>query len=256
MSLHTQCLMEDTDLSPLSSLCDRPPRDVTSRAPALGDCSRFYLFSHLILIHAMRNRASKRPLSSVSASARGSDEEGGSKKRVRWESKSDDEEIGTIMASDNPEGADEEGSTTPDIEKVRLFLQRHAALKSSRSRPPLIDLPCDQLSRVRTPSTSELTRELRYFSGRLGAAYFDPVTCVIRVVEDTLETTHFDSTNMGRFEPQLFWECRADLDQSWNWWGRTRSLPPTRRMIAAYACFRNMVQSLYPSGFGGLTTCV
>jgi hypothetical protein len=45
-----------------------------------------------------------------------------------------------------------------------------------------------------------LPRELRYYtgSGYLGAAYFDPVKCVIRVVEDTLETPHFDSTNMRR----------------------------------------------------------
>lgn len=45
-------------------------------------------------------------------------------------------------------------------------------------------------------STSELTRELKHSSGSLGAAYFDPVRCVIRVLEDTLETSHFDSTNM------------------------------------------------------------
>jgi len=36
-----------------------------------------------------------------------------------------------------------------------------------------------------------------HFSGNLGAAYFDPITCVIRVVEDTVETSHFDSTNMS-----------------------------------------------------------
>ena len=71
--------------------------------------------------------------------------------KVQLESRSNDEEIGTIMASDDPEDAGEESSTTPDIEKVRLFLQRHAASKASRSRPPLIDLPCDRLSRVRTP---------------------------------------------------------------------------------------------------------
>ena len=49
---------------------------------------------------------------------------------------------------------------------------------------------------MRVPSASELARELRRFSGSLGAAYFDPTRCVIRVLEDTLETSHFDSTNM------------------------------------------------------------
>ena len=44
----------------------------------------------------------------------------------------------------------------------------------------------------------ELARELSRFSGSLGAAYFDPIRCVIRVLEDTLETSHFDSTNMRR----------------------------------------------------------
>jgi len=51
---------------------------------------------------------------------------------------------------------------------------------------------------VRTPSTSELARELKNFSGSLGAAYFDPIRCVIRVLEDTVETSHFDSTNMRK----------------------------------------------------------
>lgn len=87
----------------------------------------FLSFSHLILIHAMRSQTSKRSLQIAPASTRGSDEDGGSKKRVRWESRSDDEEMGTITASDL-EGAGEEGSTTPDNEKVRLFLvQRRTA---------------------------------------------------------------------------------------------------------------------------------
>lgn len=43
----------------------------------------------------------------------------------------------------------------------------------------------------------QLAHELRRSSGSLGAAFFDPVTCLIRVVEDTLETSHFDTTNMG-----------------------------------------------------------
>jgi len=51
---------------------------------------------------------------------------------------------------------------------------------------------------VRTPSASELVRELKHFSGSLGAAYFDPIRCVIRVLEDTLETSHFDSTDMRK----------------------------------------------------------
>lgn len=46
--------------------------------------------------------------------------------------------------------------------------------------------------------TSELAHESRHFSGYLGAAYLDPIKCVIRVVEDTLETSRFDSMNMRR----------------------------------------------------------
>ena len=44
------------------------------------------------------------------------------------------------------------------------------------------------------------------FSGFLGAAYFDPIKCVIRVVEDTLETSHFDTTNMRRLTD----DCSGD----------------------------------------------
>ena len=69
----------------------------------------------------MRHGASKRSLSN----ARTSNEDGESKKRVRWESRSDDEEIGTITASDDLEGTGEEGSTAADIEKVRLFSMVH-----------------------------------------------------------------------------------------------------------------------------------
>jgi len=129
MSFRTRRLMDDLNFSP-PPLRDRLPRDVTSRAPS-RKLPPFLSFPHLILIHPMRNKASKRPLST----ARGSDEEGGSIKRVRWESRSDDEEIGTMTASDDPEEAGEEGSTTPDIEKVRLFLRCRAVSRTSRSRP-------------------------------------------------------------------------------------------------------------------------
>ena len=81
----------------------------------------------------MKHKASKRSLSATPADAQGSDEDGGSKKRVRWESRSDDEETVTITAS---EGTGREDSTTPDDEKVRLFLELRTALLTSRSRPP------------------------------------------------------------------------------------------------------------------------
>ncbi|KAF9644907.1 hypothetical protein BDM02DRAFT_3157041 [Thelephora ganbajun] len=104
----------------------------------------------------MRSKASERSLSTAPASAGESDEDGRPKKRVRWDPRSD-EEMKTVSASDEFEGAGEESSTAPDNEKVRLF-PRHP--------------------------------------GSLGAAYFDPIKCVIRVVEDTVETFHFDSTTM------------------------------------------------------------
>ena len=92
----------------------------------------------------MRSKALKRPPSTAPASTRGSDEGGGSVKRVRWESRSDnDEEMGTITASDDFEGTGEEGSTTPDNEKVRLFSQRCAASWTSCPWFPSIDLSCN-----------------------------------------------------------------------------------------------------------------
>jgi len=69
----------------------------------------------------MRPKASKRHLSTVPASAGESDEDGRSKKRVRWESGSDDEELGTTTASDDFGGTGEEDSTTRDNEKVCHF---------------------------------------------------------------------------------------------------------------------------------------
>ena len=40
------------------------------------------------------------------------------------------------------------------------------------------------------------TNRVIHSSGSLGAAYFDPIKYVVRVVEDTLETSHFDSMTM------------------------------------------------------------
>ena len=71
----------------------------------------------------MRSKASKRSLSTAPANAGESDEDERSKKRVRWDPKSDDE-MGGITASDDFEGTGEERSTTSDNEKVRLFLHR------------------------------------------------------------------------------------------------------------------------------------
>jgi len=70
----------------------------------------------------MRSKAPKRSLSTAPASAGESDDDGISKKRVRWESRSDNEEVGTM--SGDLDGTGEEGSTIPDDEKARLFLQR------------------------------------------------------------------------------------------------------------------------------------
>ena len=75
----------------------------------------------------MRSKAPRRSLSTAPASAGESDEDGRSKKRVRWESRSDDEETRTVTASDDLEGTGEEGGTIPDNEQVRLGLQRRAA---------------------------------------------------------------------------------------------------------------------------------
>ena len=123
MSFRTRYLMDNLDLPPLSP-CDSLPRDVTTRALSRRLFS-FFSFPHLILIHAMRSKASKRSLSTAPANTGESDDDGISRKRVRWESRSDNEEIGTVTASDDYDGTGEEGSTAPDNEKVCLFLQRH-----------------------------------------------------------------------------------------------------------------------------------
>ncbi|KAF9783468.1 muts domain V-domain-containing protein [Thelephora terrestris] len=107
----------------------------------------------------MRSKALKRTLSTAPASAGESGEDGRSKKKVRWDPKSDDEEVRTVTAaSDDFEGTGEERSATSDNEKICLAIS------------------CQ--------------------GGSLGAAYFDSIKCVVRVVEDTLETSHLDSTTM------------------------------------------------------------
>ena len=82
--------------------------------------SRF--LSLLALVLAMRPKASKRSLSTAPASAGNSDEDDRSKKRVRWDPKSD--EMGQITASDDFEGMGEECNAISEDEKVRLFLYR------------------------------------------------------------------------------------------------------------------------------------
>ena len=115
----------DNRPSPLSP-CDGLPRDVTSRALSRRFLS-FISFSQLIPIDTMRSRTSKMSLATAPASAGESDEDSRSKKRVRWESRPDDVETRAVTASDDFEGTDEEGSTTPDNEKVCLSLQRQPA---------------------------------------------------------------------------------------------------------------------------------
>ena len=73
----------------------------------------------------MRSKASKRSWSIAPVSEGESGEDDKSKKRVRWESRPDDEEMGTVTASGDIDETGEEGSTTPDNEKVSLFLQRY-----------------------------------------------------------------------------------------------------------------------------------
>ena len=34
-------------------------------------------------------------------------------------------------------------------------------------------------------------------SGRIGCAYYDPVKCIVYVLEDTQEGAHYDLTKMG-----------------------------------------------------------
>ena len=69
----------------------------------------------------MRSKASKRSLSIAPASARDSDEDDRSKKKVRWDPKSNDE-MGKVVASDDTEDVGEERSTISDNEKVHPFL--------------------------------------------------------------------------------------------------------------------------------------
>lgn len=87
----------------------------------------------------MRSKASKRSLSTAPVSAGESDEDGRSKKKVRWDPKSDDEEVRTtVTASDDFEGTSEERSMTSDNEKVRLFfISSCIATWISRSRNPV-----------------------------------------------------------------------------------------------------------------------
>lgn len=122
MSFRTRCLMDNLDRPPSLYVCDSLPRDVTARALSRR-LLLFFSFSHLIPIRAMRSKASKRPLSTAPTSAGESDDDGISKKRVRWESRSDNGEMGAVTAPGEFDGTGEEGSTAPDSEKVRLSLQ-------------------------------------------------------------------------------------------------------------------------------------
>lgn len=36
-------------------------------------------------------------------------------------------------------------------------------------------------------------------SGRVGFAYYDPIKCVVFVLEDAEETAHYDLTQMGQY---------------------------------------------------------
>ena len=101
------------------------------------------VLSPLRLIPAMRSKASKRPLSTVPANAGEPDEDARSKKRVRWDPKSDGGDTGTVTASDDFEGTGEEHSTASDNENVRLTLHFSTASCISRSRYSFIDLSCD-----------------------------------------------------------------------------------------------------------------
>jgi hypothetical protein len=47
-------------------------------------------------------------------------------------------------------------------------------------------------------------RRLTVISGRVGAAYFNPVDCVLYLLEDTQESHHYDLTIMRTF---LFYSC-------------------------------------------------
>ena len=73
----------------------------------------------------MRSKASKRSRSIAPVSEGEWDEDDKSKKRVRWESRPDDEEMGTVTVSGDTDETGEEGSMTLENEKVSLFLQRY-----------------------------------------------------------------------------------------------------------------------------------
>jgi hypothetical protein len=127
-------------------------------------------YSHLPHVLAMRSKVSKRPLSTTPAGARESEEGARLRKKVRWDPKSDDEEMGTATASDDFEGTGEEQSTTSDNEKVRLFLPLRRVGWTSRSRNPVHRSALLLVVKGKSPiHTFELVHELKRnqrFSGR------------------------------------------------------------------------------------------
>ena len=86
---------------------------------------------------------SERPLSTIPASAGESVGDGTSTKRVRWDPKSDDEEMRKATASDEFGGTGEDGGVTSNNEKVRPFPYCHAVSRISRSQDACINLSCD-----------------------------------------------------------------------------------------------------------------
>jgi hypothetical protein len=140
MSFRTRCQWIISTFPPLP--CDSLPRDVTSRALSRRLLS-FLLFSSSDSDPRNEVQSVKAvALSTAPASAGESDEDGTSKKRVRWESRSDDEEIGTVTASDDFEGTGEEVARLLIMKRCVCFYNVVLPLRVT-SLVPRIDLSCD-----------------------------------------------------------------------------------------------------------------
>ena len=105
------------------------------------------------------------------------------RKVVRWSTDDDDDD-----AEGNDEGNQEGEQTSSNVRFLSVLLLR---LWRGTS-----DMSYWHLPKVRESRNDVIQPAHFSNSGRVGCAYYDPVKCVIFVLEDTQETSHFDLTKM------------------------------------------------------------
>lgn len=104
------------------------------------------------------------------------------KKKVRWEGNTDVSE----------ESSDSEEDATAAMGKVILFKALEGLVRFTR--PLRYVLP--QIANSKSRDLHSICLSCYANSGRVACAYYDPIKCMIYVLEDTQETLRFELTKM------------------------------------------------------------